>query len=378
MPLVRIEVCDFKSYRGHQTIGPFRNFTSVIGPNGAGKSNLMDAISFVLGVKSAQLRSSQLKDLVYRGRKLAAPPDEPSEQNEEDEEPESSAKKAWVLAVFHDGEKEWLFQRIISTTGTSEYKLNGRTISYSAYNAALVSHNILVKAKNFLVFQGDVEAVASQSPKELTRLIEQISGSLELAPEYEKAKEAQERATENATFNFTKRRGITGEIRQYKEQKNEVDRYERLCQQKDELILRRVLYKLYHIEESLKANASEIQKQSRALNGLREDQHRQQQALDRTRTEQAKSKTEVSREERKLKRAEKTLEAKRPELVTAEAQISHATRKKVNSAKLKEQVTRDVEKKQEKITAYYRDLEIVRQEADRVQGEISFCPSSTL
>lgn len=218
----------------------------------------------------------------------------------------------------------------ISTTGTSEYKLNGRTVTYSAYNAALVSHNILVKAKNFLVFQGDVEAVASQSPKELTRLIEQISGSLELSPEYEKAKEAQERATENATFNFTKRRGITGEIRQYKEQKNEVDRYEKLCQQKvrfeiiaafhpvshplplvkDELILRRALYKLYHIEEFLKANASEIRKQSRALNGLREDQHRQQQTLDRTRAEQAKAKTEVSREERKLKRAEKALEAK--------------------------------------------------------------------
>jgi len=79
---------------------------------------------------------------------------------------------------------------------------------------------------------------------------------------------------------------------------------------KDELILRRALYKLYHIEESLRANASEIQKQSRALNGLRDDQNRQQQALDRTRAEQAKSKTEVSREERKLKRAEKTLEAK--------------------------------------------------------------------
>lgn len=252
--------------RGHQTIGPFRNFTSVIGPNGAGKSNLMDAISFVLGVKSAQLRSSQLKDLVYRGRKLAAPPDEPSEQIDEDEEPESSAKKAWVLAVFHDGEKEWLFQRMwetlrcvrhlvhssarpsrISTTGTSEYKLNGRTVTYSSYNAALVSHNILVKAKNFLVFQGDVEAVASQSPKELTRLIEQISGSLELAPEYEKAKEAQERATENATFNFTKRRGITGEIRQYKEQKNEVDRYERLCQQKVRSKIMAAFYPVAHV-----------------------------------------------------------------------------------------------------------------------------------
>ena len=74
----------------------------------------MDAISFVLGVKSAQLRSSQPKDLVYRGRRLA--PEEASmavnEDEEEEGEGEGTAKKAWVMAVYEDTEgKEWLFQR---------------------------------------------------------------------------------------------------------------------------------------------------------------------------------------------------------------------------------------------------------------------------
>ena len=94
------------------------NFTSVIGPNGAGKSNLMDAISFVLGVKSAQLRSAQLKDLVYRGRRLAKNgiEDGTAPIEEEDEEDgvqgEGTAKKAWVMALFVDAEqKEWRFQR---------------------------------------------------------------------------------------------------------------------------------------------------------------------------------------------------------------------------------------------------------------------------
>jgi structural maintenance of chromosome 1 len=101
------------------------NFTSIIGPNGAGKSNLMDAISFVLGVKSAQLRSSQLKDLVYRGRRLArngvdgSPAvngDEDDEDDEDDDEEgdegDGTAKKAWVMAIFVDDEKkEWRFQR---------------------------------------------------------------------------------------------------------------------------------------------------------------------------------------------------------------------------------------------------------------------------
>jgi len=49
-------------------------------------------------------------------------------------------------------------------------------VSAVDYTGALEKHNILIKARNFLVFQGDVEAIASQSPKDLTRLIEQISG----------------------------------------------------------------------------------------------------------------------------------------------------------------------------------------------------------
>ncbi|KAI0726494.1 cohesin complex subunit psm1 [Fomitopsis betulina] len=368
MPLLRIEVCDFKSYRGHQTIGPFTNFTSVIGPNGAGKSNLMDAISFVLGVKSAQLRSSQLKDLVYRGRRLArseeGEEDQP-EDDEDEEEGEGTAKKAWVLAVFQDeNNKEWRFQRTITTTGASEYKLNNQVVTYSAYNAALVSHNILVKAKNFLVFQGDVEAVASQSPKELARLIDQISGSLELAGEYEKAKDAQERATENATFNFTKRRGIAGEIKQYREQKTEAERFEALCQEKDELVLRRILLKLYHIEQELQENVEAIRNQNRTLAGLRDEQRKHEQELQAARAEQARARSGVMQKEKRIKKAEKTLEGKKPDLVQVEAQIQHSQRRRDNAVKEREKAEQAAEKQREQLRVLRADLERVKKAAD--------------
>jgi structural maintenance of chromosome 1 len=80
----------------------------IIGPNGAGKSNLMDAISFVLG--------TQLKDLVYRGRKAARGPDEESLDVDEPETQDSQiapdARTAYVTAVYEDeNAKEWLFKR---------------------------------------------------------------------------------------------------------------------------------------------------------------------------------------------------------------------------------------------------------------------------
>ncbi|KAH8082807.1 cohesin complex subunit psm1 [Cristinia sonorae] len=373
MPLIRIEVCDFKSYRGHQTIGPFRHFTSVIGPNGAGKSNLMDAISFVLGVKSAQLRSSQLKDLVYRGRRLARSEEgseavQDDEDGEGDGEGEGTAKKAWVLAVYEDEKKkEWRFQRTISTTGASEYKLNNRVVTYTAYNAALISHNILVKAKNFLVFQGDVEAVASQSPKDLSRLIDQISGSLELAGEYEKAKEAQERATENATFNFNKRRGITGEIKQYKEQKGEAEKFESMVEERRSKIMHRILLKLYHIQTSLTTYADDIREQNETLTDLRREQRKHNQELESARAAQARSRNAVMQKEKQIKQAEKSLDNKRPDFVQLEAQMAHATRKRDNAQKIKDQVEKDADKQQRKLDGLRKDLELVQRAANAAQ-----------
>ncbi|KAJ7638242.1 condensin complex subunit SMC1 [Roridomyces roridus] len=373
MPLIQIEVCDFKSYRGHQTIGPFKNFTSVIGPNGAGKSNLMDAISFVLGVKSAQLRSSQLKDLVYRGRRLGKAglegEDAPEEEEEDEtQEGEGTAKKAWVMALYVDTEgKEWRFRRTISTTGASEYKINNKVVTYNAYNAALMGHNILVKAKNFLVFQGDVEAVASQSPRELSRLIEQISGSLELAAEYEKAKESQERATENATFNFTKRRGIAGEIKTYKEQKGEADRFDALCQERDQRILHRVLFKLYHLEEAIENAAREIKDQNKALKGLREEQRVHDQALETARAAQAGARTGVMQMEKKIKKAEKGLDGKRPGLVTVEAHIAHAKRKLTNASKAKAELENQRDGLQTRVNNLQKELASVKRAADAAQ-----------
>jgi structural maintenance of chromosome 1 len=140
----------------------------------------MDAISFVLGVKSANLRSSALKDLIYRsgrrrgdrkGKRKAemeadeqddVESEEEGESEEEDDEAMDGERTAWVMAVYIDQEdKEWTFQRSISIAGTSEYKLNNQVVTWKRYNATLERFNILVKAKNFLVFQVSSLLVAS-------------------------------------------------------------------------------------------------------------------------------------------------------------------------------------------------------------------------
>ena len=223
----------------------------------------MDAISFVLGIKSSHLRSSHLRDLVYRGRVLktsiinedgsattngvnghtngdAADPATQTSQERND------PKSAWVMAVYEDDAgDEQLWKRTITNQGASEYRINNRIVTAQQYNEAIEQENILIKARNFLVFQGDVEAIASQSPRDLTRLIEQISGSLEYKTEYDNLKKGQEVAIENQNHNLNRRRGINSEIKHYQEQKREAENYAKKNDQKDQAVVTHILWMLY-------------------------------------------------------------------------------------------------------------------------------------
>ena len=123
----------------------------------------MDAISVVLGVNSAQLRSGQLKDLVYRGQRLA------KNEIKDASEPGEDGGEMTTRAREREGRGE----EGLGACGLrrckqeeAEFPAEVRVLppSYTAYSITLTSHNISVKAPNFLIFQGDVEAVASQSP----------------------------------------------------------------------------------------------------------------------------------------------------------------------------------------------------------------------
>lgn len=76
------------------------------------------------------------------------------------------------------------------------------------------------------------------------------------------------------------------------------------------MILHRILYRLYHIEESIEKNVQDIKEKNKTLVGLREEQHVHDRALDAARKEQAQARASVMQKEKKLKKGEKALDAK--------------------------------------------------------------------
>jgi structural maintenance of chromosome 1 len=117
-----------------------------------------------------------------------------------------------------------------------------------------------------------VEAIASQSPKDLTRWIEHISGSIQLKAEYERLKEIQDRASDQSAFNFNKKKTMNAEVRQFKEQKEEADRFMKLIEEKEELIVLHLLWKCYHIEDTVQQLLTEIEKDKESVEALSEEQ----------------------------------------------------------------------------------------------------------
>ncbi|KIV90895.1 hypothetical protein PV10_05499 [Exophiala mesophila] len=339
--LIRLELFNFKSYKNHHTL-LFGDayFTSIIGPNGSGKSNSMDAISFVLGIKSSHLRSTHLRELVYRGRVLkksiangdlqangtdAAADHDSSQVNGTQER--HDPKSAWVMAVYQDDAGyEQKFKRTITSQGVSEYRINDRVVTAQQYNESLEQENILIKARNFLVFQGDVEAIAIQKPQDLTRLIEQVSGSIEFKAEYDRLKTELDEASEKQAFQLNRRRGINSEIRQYQEQKREADNFQKKSAERDEAITRHVLWKLFQLQQQINDSNAEIARLNDEFQEATRAAAKFDRQLEAAKKDHAQASRAVTKAEKAIKAKEREIEDSNAALIPIDEQISVSTK----------------------------------------------------
>jgi len=105
LKLKRIVLENFKSFNGRHEIGIFQNLSVILGPNGSGKSNIIDAICFALGVKTINLRTKNLKDLIFKY------------ENENDNELIQKKKTCYVEMYFNIGREEIVVKRTVKESG---------------------------------------------------------------------------------------------------------------------------------------------------------------------------------------------------------------------------------------------------------------------
>lgn len=312
---------NFKSYAGLQTIGPFDRFTAVIGPNGSGKSNLMDALCFVLGINAGHLRSANLAELVHRGGTAAN-----NNNNSRRKRAGEEGRKAIVTAHFipdalKPDEIVALSRSVVSPSGVTEFRINNQPHSASDYHAFLCKYNIMTKARNFLVFQGDVESVAVKTPAELMRLVEQVSGSDQLAQEYNEAKAREAATSETLHAALAQRKTNRAELDVVKKQREDVAKYTAAQDKLSDLTLKHLLWRCWHAESQASAAREELNEKQQAVDQALTDLHQCEQEIAVVKKKHAVAQRDMLLVEKELAKAQ----------ASAAQQVSYAQ----NSAVLK-------------------------------------------
>ncbi|KAI1278821.1 Structural maintenance of chromosomes protein 1A [Halotydeus destructor] len=306
-----MEMDNFKSYRGRQVIGPLKPFTAVIGPNGSGKSNFMDAISFVLGEKTNNLRVKKVSELIH-GASIGQP----------------VSNQASVTLVYEDSDsgKVTRFSRFIIGS-SSEYRVDGQTVSKQEYADRLGKLGINVKARNFLVYQGAVESIAMKNPREITSLFEEISGSNANKEEYVNKKVKMDRSEEELHHMYVKKKGIAAEKKEAQGEINEMKKYQDLKENLNKLQAELQLFKLYYIEQDLEELREEMEKKRRELDRHVKKKEKIEEEIKGKKSHHTKLAKQLANIDRQIRDVELNLNKKRPSYIKAKENASHIEKK---------------------------------------------------
>jgi structural maintenance of chromosome 1 len=173
---------NFKSFQGRNEIGYFQDFSVVLGPNGSGKSNIIDALSFVFGLNAQQMRTRNLKELIYN-------PHSSSSKNK--------AQNCSVEIIFKKNLKnqsqklktqsldEISFRRTVNASGSSSFYFNDKKLTQEDYIQKLMDFSIPVNSMYFILGQGGVDSLFSSKRNKIEQIIEVLSGSYKYKERYD-------------------------------------------------------------------------------------------------------------------------------------------------------------------------------------------------
>ena len=247
MFLKRIEMQGFKSFADRIVINFDSSVTGIVGPNGCGKSNISDAIRWVLGEQSVKsLRGDKMTDVIFAGS-----------------ESRKAVSMAEVTLVFDNTQRVLnssedeieVTRRIYNTEQDAQYLINHNNVRLKDV-VDLILDSGLGKDSLSIISQGNVVGFADAKPYERRGIFEEAAGvskykkrkmesiarlertkenldkTLNVLQELERQVSPLKRQARKAEIYREKKKRLeeietavlVDEIRQYNEQKDEMDK----------------------------------------------------------------------------------------------------------------------------------------------------------
>ena len=169
MRLRKIRLVGFKSFVDPTTIAFPGNLIGIVGPNGCGKSNVIDAVRWVMGERSARhLRGESMSDVVFTGSNTRQPVSQASVELVFD-------NSDGGLGGRYAGWSEIAIQRRVGLEGQSQYSLNGAACRRRDVMDVFLGTGLGPRSYA-IIEQGTISRLIEAKPEELRVFLEEAAG----------------------------------------------------------------------------------------------------------------------------------------------------------------------------------------------------------
>lgn len=249
MYLKSLNIVGFKTFADETEILLDPGFTAVVGPNGSGKSNIVDAVKWVFGEKSAKgLRGDKMDDVIFHGSEARKP-----------------AGYAEVSVIFDNSSKlikmdypTVKMTRRLYMDGNNEYCINDSRVQRKDVEKLLMDTGI-GKSSYSIMEQGKVDRILHSKPEERRLIFEEAAGISRFKVERQEAL----KRLEDTKQNLLRIQDIMGSMKKEMEikekQAEKAEAYFKLKSELDETdkIIRYL--KFSTLTKKLKASEEELQ-----------------------------------------------------------------------------------------------------------------------
>lgn len=355
MRLAKINVAGFKSFAEPTEFRFDHPKTGIVGPNGCGKSNVVDAIKWVLGERSAKsLRGDAMLDVIFAGSAARKPLgaaavtltfENPVINKDGDEQskrllPIDCDDVSVTRRLYRDGRSEYLI---------NDHKARMRDIRELFMDTGIGAHAYSI------IEQGKVDAMLLANPIERRNILEEAAGIARFRARKVEAARKLERSEVNLVRVREQLASTERRLRIVKSQAAKARRFQEIDSRYRQLRLDLSLDQYHELRQRLEGLTSRIADL---------DDERKQLMESLTELEETKQTTEIARHD--LQSKQRDLEQQRLERTSARRhaeQRSEMTRRNITEAK--EHVEADrarLRELDEKLESYRKDLTAVEEQ----------------
>ncbi len=342
---------NFKSFGGKISVPLMEGYMGITGPNGSGKSNITDAIMFVLGPRSPKVvRAGRQTDLIHNGNKASG-----------------KADHMKVTLIFDNTDRmlawdadEVRFTRIVKMAGNgvdynASFYINDQRSNAAEFDSLFERARISSDGYNF-VRQGDVTDITKMGAVERRRVIDRISGIESYDADIASAQKERAQADQNIKDTEIVINELNTQLKQLQKDMEAAKRHIELKEKLD-LANAQLKYRQREIEQAKVTNTEE------AITKMQQDVERLQKKKD-------ELKDKYDRLDAEIKTTEDEISARvGPEYGKIKQDIEDVKVKKAIA-------DNDISTGQDSISTLDEDLELINEEAQENDAQLSSCQQS--